>query len=62
MGNLDSAGDNTATFARFDYSGLFPGVGTIVGVNNSLRFNELRVHYREFAITGIKIELVPANM
>ncbi len=60
MGNLDPNGDNKAVFARYDYSSLFPGVGTITGINDSVRFNDLRVHYREYAITGIKIEIVPS--
>ena len=62
MSNINPAtGDNAAVFARFDYSGLFPGASQIAGVNDSPRFVELAPLYREFAITGLKIEIVPAN-
>jgi hypothetical protein len=52
-------GDNYITINRFDYSGIYPAVGSSLGVDGSARFNNLRTNFREFAITGVKIEITP---
>lgn len=57
MGN--TTGDNFVSIARYDYSSLFPGAGTVIGVNSAPRFNSIRNQYREFAITGVKVEVCP---
>lgn len=61
MTNTGIAGDNYVVINRYDYGGIYPAVGSSVGVNDSPRFNQLRTLYREFAITGVKIELTPAD-
>lgn len=43
---------------RYDYSSVF-GVASSLGIDQSPRFNALRVLFREFAITGVRIEVVP---
>jgi len=31
----------------------------VIGIDSSPRFNSIRAQYREFAITGVRIELLP---
>ena len=52
-------GDNFIVVNRYDYSGIYPQVGSGIGVDDSPRFNQLRPAFREFAITGVKIEMTP---
>lgn len=52
-------GDNYVTINRYDYGGIYPGVGSSIGVDDSPRFQQLRAGFREFAITGVKIEVTP---
>ena len=51
--------DNFVTFNRYDYGGIYPAVGSSVGIDGSPRFNALRPNFREFAITGMKVEITP---
>ncbi len=51
-------GDNYIIINRYDYSSIYV-VGNSLGVDSSPRFVNLRSQFREFAITGVKIELTP---
>lgn len=59
MNNVGLNGDNFTTVNRYDYSGVYPGVASSIGINDSPRFNQLRGLYREFIITGVRIEITP---
>ncbi len=59
LGNVGLSGDNYVTVNRYDYGGIYPGVASSIGVDNSPRFNDLKTLYREFIITGVKIEITP---
>lgn len=50
-------GDNIVVINRYDYGAVL--FGSSLGVNLSDRFNQLRKAFREFAITGMKIEITP---
>lgn len=52
-------GDNFLCINRFDYSSIYGLGATSMGPDLSDRFNDLRVNFREFAIMGVRIELVP---
>lgn len=53
-------GDYYKTFNRYDYGGAtWYGAVDSIGVDSSVRFNNLRPNFREFAITGMKIEITP---
>lgn len=43
---------------RYDYGSVF-GVNSSIGIDSSPRFNALRTLFREFAITTVRIEIVP---
>lgn len=51
-------GDNYIILNRYDYSAIY-SVGNSIGVDSSPRFVSLRSQFREFAITGVKVELTP---
>ncbi len=59
-GSAGQAGDNYITINRYDYGAVF-GLAASLGVDNSARFGMLRKLFREFAITGVRIELTPSD-
>ena len=59
MERVGLLGDNFVTINRYDYGGIYPAVGSSIGIDNCPRFNDLRAGFREFAITGVKIEITP---
>lgn len=60
MGPVGLGGsDNFLVLNRYDYGAIYPPIGTSIGVDSSPRFNTLRFAFREFAITGMKIEITP---
>ena len=59
MKNVTQNGDNYIVVNRYDYGGIYPSVGSSIGIDDSPRFNQLRLLYREFIITGVKIEVTP---
>lgn len=60
MGNNGALGDNLLTFPRFQWISSFPNAPGH-SVDQTQRFLELHQHYREFAITGMRIEIIPAD-
>ena len=59
MNVVGQLGDNFVTINRYDYGGIYPGIASSIGIDSCPRFNSLRPFFREFALTGVKIEITP---
>ncbi len=50
--------DNAYSFARFQVQSLF---GSQFGINSGSRFTAMRKNWEQFAVTGMKLEWIPAQ-
>ena len=53
-------------FARYNYGGNYgpdpANQKTVIGVETTRRFNQTRLNYEQYIITGVKLEWIPANV